>query len=77
MNASGCDSPDPPAVGVTGEIVKLDDIQYHQARAARELDMGLSTSCLNAARAHLQLSSLHMQRARELGATDGKPPLQM
>jgi hypothetical protein len=57
--------------------VKSDDIQYHQTRAARELDMGLSTSCLNAARAHLQLSSLHMRRARELGGTDGKPPLQM
>ncbi len=39
--------------------------------------MGLSTSCLNAARAHLQLSSLHTKRARELGAADSKPPLQM
>jgi len=54
-----------------------EEIQYHQSRAARELDLGLSASNLNAARAHLKLSSLHMQRARELGATDPRPPLQM
>ena len=77
MNVGGRVWPDLPSVGVTGGIVDSDDIRYHQARAARELDMGLSTSCLNAARAHLQLSSLHTQRARELGATEGKPPLQM
>lgn len=57
--------------------MKADDIRYHQARAARELDMGLSTNCLNAARAHLKLSSLHQERARELGAAETKPPLHM
>jgi hypothetical protein len=66
-----------PLWEVTGRIVKPNDIQYHQARAARELDMGLSTDCMNAARAHLQLSSLHLQRARELGAVEAKPSQHM
>jgi hypothetical protein len=56
--------------------VRSDEIEYHQTRAARELDMGLSTNCLNAARAHLQLSTLHFRRARELRATRENPPPQ-
>jgi hypothetical protein len=51
----------------------MDDIQYHQARAARELDAGRSASCANAARAHLTLSELHMERARVLGAIAARP----
>jgi len=77
VNVAGVANPDLLLVGSEGRIVKADDIRYHQARAARELDMGLSTNCLNAARAHLKLSSLHQQRARELGAAETKPPLQM
>ena len=57
---------------VTGRIVKMDDIQYHRTRAARELDAGNSASCANAARAHLTLSALHMERARVLGAIETK-----
>ena len=57
--------------------MKADDIRYHQARAARELDMGLSTNCLNAARAHLQLRTLHLERARELGAVENESALCM
>lgn len=53
-------------------------IQYHADRAMRELDMGLAAACTAAARAHLQLSSLHMTRIQELRLADGaKPPLIM
>ncbi|MFC7536575.1 hypothetical protein ACFQPG_04255 [Sphingomonas sp. GCM10030256] len=43
-----------------------DDILYHQTRASRELDLGLSTDNLAAARAHLKLATLHSERAKEL-----------
>jgi hypothetical protein len=62
-----------PEWEVTGRIVRADDIQYHQARAARELDAGRLASCANAARAHVTLSELHMERARVLGAIAAKP----
>ena len=45
-----------------------DEISYHRARAARELNLGLATLSLAAARSHLRLSSLHFERARQLGA---------
>lgn len=48
------------------------DIDYHRARASRELNLGLTTSCMAAARAHLRLSSLHMERVRSLGG-DRRP----
>ena len=56
-----------------------DQIQYHTQRAMRELDQGLLASCAEAARAHLQLSSLHLSRLRSLqGNGDGpRPPLVM
>jgi succinate dehydrogenase flavin-adding protein (antitoxin of CptAB toxin-antitoxin module) len=53
-------------------------IEYHSRRAMRELDAGLTASSIAAARAHLQLSNLHMQRMRELAgdaAAGIKPPL--
>jgi len=53
--------------------VQRDDIRYHEARAARELDAGRSASCATAAQAHLTLSALHMERARLLGALEAKP----
>lgn len=56
-----------------------EQIEYHSHRAMRELDQGLIASCVAAARAHLQLSSLHMSRMRDLrGSTLGhRPPLVM
>ncbi|MCW3798305.1 hypothetical protein OMW55_10875 [Sphingomonas sp. BN140010] len=43
-----------------------DDIAYHRNRASRELNLGLACGSLAAARAHLRLSSLHFQKARDL-----------
>jgi hypothetical protein len=43
-----------------------DDIHYHQKRAAAELNLGLAASAVPVARAHLRLSSLHFEKAREL-----------
>ena len=43
-----------------------DAISYHRDRASRELNLGLSSGSLAAARAHLKLSSLHFQRLRDL-----------
>jgi hypothetical protein len=55
-----------------------DQIRYHEQRAMRELDQGLVAACVPAARAHLQLSSLHLARARDLqGATGAEPPQMM
>lgn len=50
---------------------------YHHERARRELDAGLTASSSSAARAHLELSNLHLKRARELGAHEGRPLLSM
>jgi hypothetical protein len=49
-----------------------DDIAYHRARASHELDLGLTSTSMAAARSHLKLSSLHMERLRKL-ADDGAP----
>jgi hypothetical protein len=47
--------------------MSLDDqISYHSSRAMRELDLGLIAKSVPAARAHLRLSSLHLDRLREL-----------
>lgn len=49
-----------------------EQIQYHEQRAMRELDQGLVAKSVPAARAHLELSSLHLARVRDLqGATAG------
>lgn len=52
------------------------DIEYHRARASDELNLGLTSTSLAAARSHLKLSSLHMERLRALqgGAEAGRPP---
>lgn len=47
-----------------------DDIAYHRDRAARELNIGLASASLSAARAHLKLSSLHFERLRDLEGQD-------
>ena len=55
----------------------VDKAEFHRQRAERELDIGLIASSPAAARAHLQLSSLHHRRARELGGQSSGPLLQM
>ena len=57
----------------------IENIQYHEERAARELSLGLTAKSVQAARAHLQLSSMHREKLRALGAELGtsKPPLIM
>ena len=57
--------------------MKQDQIDYHSKRAMKELDLGLMAVSIPAARAHLKLSSLHLQRARELSGRLGPPPLHM
>ena len=56
-----------------------DQLEYHERRAARELSLGLAAQCIPAARAHLQLSSMHRERMRAIagGVTASKPPLVM
>jgi hypothetical protein len=56
---------------------KPGEADYHRERALKELNAGLAARCNFAARAHLGLSSLHMQRARELGAALPRPPFIM
>ena len=47
-----------------------DALSYHTQRATRELDLGLLSESGPAARAHLKLASMHLQRVRELS---GRP----
>lgn len=56
-----------------------EQIAYHRARAARELNLGLACDCLAAARSHLKLSSLHFERAKRLneGQAEARPPFIM
>lgn len=56
-----------------------DRVEYHSKRAMRELDLGLIATHSAAARAHLRLSSLHMEQARALGGSEfnGRPILVM
>lgn len=54
---------------------RSDALNYHSLRAARELDLGLTAASIAAARAHLQLASMHMQKARELNTSTVPPPL--
>lgn len=41
-----------------------DSNAYHSARAMAELDLALKAKCADAARAHLRLSSLHLERSQ-------------
>jgi hypothetical protein len=50
-----------------------DDSNYHSSRAMQELDRGLTARSAAAARAHLQLSSLHLQRAMTLERETPRP----
>jgi hypothetical protein len=47
-----------------------DDIKYHGDRALTELDLAGRAASYAAARAHLELSALHLDRMREL--SDGE-----
>jgi hypothetical protein len=51
---------------------KEEAVSYHSRRATHELDLGLTAESGTAARAHLQLASMHMERVREL--TGASPP---
>jgi hypothetical protein len=48
-------------------------IQYHAQRAMRELDQGLAATPAAAAQAHMKLSSLHLERMRDLQARLSEP----
>jgi hypothetical protein len=48
---------------------KQDQFSYHSRRAASEFNLGLDSRSGPAARAHLQLASMHMQRLRELAGS--------
>jgi hypothetical protein len=54
-----------------------DAAEFHRRRAEHELDVGLIASNPQAARAHLELSSLHYRRARELDDRRSGPLLRM
>lgn len=58
---------------------RQNDIDYHSERAMWELDRGLISQSIRAARAHLELSSLHFERARALSGAvvSDRPPLSM
>ena len=56
-----------------------DALEFHSRRASQELNRGLTAEHIIAARTHLTLASMHMQRVRELdpSAAREKPPLHM
>ena len=56
-----------------------EEVAYHSERAMRELDLGLVARPMAAARAHLGLSSLHLEKVRALQGplSSVKPPLVM
>ena len=43
-----------------------DEVKFHSDRAMAELDLAARSADLHAARAHLRLSELHVQRMRVL-----------
>jgi hypothetical protein len=49
-------------------MIRDDDILYHSGRVAAELDLARKAASVPAARAHLALSELHLERLRVLGA---------
>lgn len=59
--------------GVT--MQRRDALTYHSERAIREFDLGRAAEPGPAARAHLELASLHRQRVRELSGLDYPAPL--
>jgi len=57
-------------------MLHIDLAAYHSKRARRERDLAFISSCPQAAKAHLALSTLHMQRLREVAPNDERrrPP---
>jgi hypothetical protein len=51
-----------------------DQIDLHSDRALEELDRAHDATCKASARAHLTLSELHFDRARELSKEPLSPP---
>ena len=49
-------------------------VDYHRQRALRERDLGQSAASPAAARAHIELSVLHLRRAQELERPTARPP---
>ena len=41
-------------------------LDYHRQRARQEFDLGASTSCASASRAHIALAMLHQRCAEEI-----------
>jgi hypothetical protein len=60
-------------------MYQQEDVEYHRRRATKELDCGLTAKHIGAARTHLKLASMHLQRVRELDPTASrdKPFLRM
>jgi hypothetical protein len=54
--------------GTLGMTIE-DDINFHSERAMAELDRALEARCVTASQAHFQLSSLHLDRMRNLKAS--------
>ena len=52
-------------------IVRESAQEFHTRRARQELDLAYRTDCGAAMRAHLRLSSLHMQSLKAAGAASG------
>jgi hypothetical protein len=53
----------------------VEDIDYHKVRARQELDLGLRAESLPAARAHLGLAAIHMEKVRVLAVAPETRPL--
>lgn len=51
-----------------------DAATYHARRAMKELDLGLTATTSKVARAHLELASLHLSRARSNAPVASPPP---
>jgi hypothetical protein len=47
-------------------VTTKEEMKFHSDRAVAELDLGLHSRSVEAARAHYDLSALHFQKMREL-----------
>jgi hypothetical protein len=52
-------------------MATADEITFHSKRAMAELDMATRAASVPAARAHFNLSTLHLERMRQLCASEG------
>lgn len=49
------------------------DLSYHRDRSLQELHLGLTAPSIGAARSHLRLSTLHMEKVLEMSRSDVMP----